>query len=491
MSFPKGFFWGGATAANQYEGGYIDGGKGIALNDVVTGGDGLNRIPRKLIIDYNGQEQELEAFSEVPKGAKVKIKEGIYYPSHKATDFYHHWKEDIHLFAEMGFNMFRMSINWTRIFPNGDDETPNMEGLKFYEEIFKECKSLGIEPLVTICHFDLPIKFANEGNGWADRKVVDAYEKYAITVFEYYKDLVTYWLTINEINMNKVFMISGVHDNQSDQQAYEQGIYHTFIGSAKAVIAGHKINPNFKIGLMIAQQGFYPYTCNPEDVMACIDKEREVCWFYGDVQCRGYYPSYKIKELERKGVVLEKLPGDDEILKEGVVDFYSHSYYHSFTAAAVIDGKKVTDGNQMTGLDNPYLKASDWGWTIDPVGLRIQLNKIWDRYQLPIMIVENGLGAKDVLEEDGSIHDDYRINFMRDHIVQMKKAIELDGVDLIAYTPWGCIDLVSAGTGEMEKRYGMIYVDMDNDGNGTLNRYKKDSFYWYKKVAESNGEDLD
>ena len=491
MGFPDHFLWGGATAANQYEGGYLSGGKGLAVADVVTGGDGIHHIPRRMFLRLSdGTKKEIIAFTDVPAGAEPYIDENTYYPSHKATDFYHHWKEDIALFAEMGFKLFRMSINWTRIYPHGDDETPNEEGLVFYENIFKECRKYNIEPLVTLHHFDCPLDLANKYDGFVSRHTVDAFEKYVRTVFTRYKGLVHYWLTINEINLNGMFMMNGNHEASTNLQNREQLKWHMFICSAKAVKAGHEIDPENKIGLMMAQQGFYPYTCDPEDVQACQDKEREVLWFYGDVMCRGEYPSYKLKELERNNIVIKKEEGDDELLKEGTVDFYSCSYYHSFPVAMHPEKYLKTEGNLMEGLKNPYLKASDWGWTIDPMGMRIVLNKIWDRYGLPIMIVENGLGAKDVLV-DGKCHDDYRINFTRDHIIEMKKAIDLDGVNLIGYTSWGCIDLVSGGTGEMEKRYGFIYVDMNNDGSGTLNRYRKDSFYWYKKVIASNGEDLD
>ncbi len=492
MAFPKNFLWGGATAANQYEGGYLSGGKGLALADVITGGDGRNHIPRRLFLKLkDGTVIENKAFADVPAGAVPIIDPDTYYPSHIATDFYHHWQEDIALFAEMGFKLFRMSINWTRIYPTGDEDTPNEEGLQFYENIFRECRKYGIEPLVSLHHFDCPVHLANEYDGFVSRHTVDAFAKYVETVFTRYKGLVHYWLTINEINMGGIYIINGIHEASTNIQNREQMFYHMFISSAKAVEIGHRIDPTNKIGLMMAQQGFYAYTCAPEDVQACLDKERDVLWFYGDVMCRGTYPSYKLKELERKGITLIKEAGDDELLKNGTVDFYSCSYYHSFPVAAHPEKYLTTDGNRMEGLKNPYLKESDWGWTIDPEGFRIVLNKIWDRYGLPIMVVENGLGAKDILTEDGKVHDPYRIEFTRDHIIQMKKAIEEDGVEMLGYTSWGCIDLVSGGTGEMEKRYGFIYVDMDNDGSGTLNRYRKDSFYWYKKVIASNGENLD
>ena len=492
MSFPKGFLWGGATAANQYEGAYLEDGKGLAVADALTGGDGIHHIPRKFIFELkDGTRKEITAFDNVPEGAKAIVDENTYYPSHIATDFYHHYKEDIKLFAEMGMNCFRLSINWTRIFPNGDDVTPNEKGLAFYEDVFKECKKYGIEPLVTLYHFDCPLHLANEYDGWVSRHTVDAFENYVRTVFTRFKGLVKYWLTINEININGNFMMNGVHEHQNNKANLEQAKWHLFIGSAKAVKIGHEIDPNNKIGLMIAQQVTYPRTCDPEDMLKYVTEANKDLWFYGDVQCRGYYPEYKLKQLERDGITIKKEDGDDLLLKEGTVDFYSYSYYSSNTKSAHPEKYESNGDPMMSGLTNPYLKANDWGWTIDPIGLRISLNQIYDRYHLPMMIVENGLGAIDKLEADGTVHDNYRIDYMRAHIKQMKDAIEIDGVDLMGYTPWGHIDLVSAGTGEMRKRYGFIYVNMDDEGNGDLSRLKKDSFYYMKKVYESNGENLD
>ena len=492
MSFPKGFLWGGATAANQYEGGYLSGGKGPAVADTLTGGDGIHNIPRKFIVELaDGTRATFGGRDEIPAGAKAIIDPDTYYPSHVATDFYHHWAEDIALFAEMGMNTYRLSINWTRIFPNGDDEEPNEEGLQFYENVFKECHKYNIEPLVTIYHFDMPLHLANEYDGMVSRHTVDAFKKYADTILTRYKGLVKYWLTINEININTNFMMNGVHEHISNKQNAEQCRWHLFVCSAYAVKRAHEIDPENKIGLMIAHGATYPYSCNPEDVWCELNEAHHGKWFYGDVQVRGYYPAWKVKELEREGIVIKKEEGDDELLKEGTVDFYSFSYYSSQTHAAHPEALGETAGNMTRGVKNPYLSASEWGWTIDPLGLRINLNQIWDRYQIPMMIVENGLGAIDVKGEDGMIHDTYRIDYMRKHIQVMKDAVEIDGVDLMGYTPWGHIDVVSAGTGEMRKRYGFIYVDYDDEGNGDLHREKKESFFYMKKVYESNGEDLD
>ena len=488
MGFPKGFLWGGATAANQYEGGYKSGGKGLATADVITGGD-MN-TPRRISIQLaDGTKKMINRGEDVPAGAKAYVDDSIYYPSHVATDFYGHWKEDIALFAEMGFNCFRMSINWSRIYPNGDDKQPNEEGLKFYDDIFDECVKYGIEPVVTMNHFDIPLHLAEVYDGWADRKVIDFFMNFSKTIFTRYKDKVKYWMTFNEINFYRDFSNIGITEAKAKPEKAAQAMHHLFVASAKAVELGHKINPENKIGMMIAYILTYPYSCNPADIQAEIDFAKGFKNFYTDVQCRGYYPAYKLKEYERQGIIIKKEPGDDEIIKAGTVDYIGFSYYNSSAIQAKPKGDK-TGGNQIGGVKNPYVTESEWGWPIDPMGIRIAMNQLWDRYQLPLMIVENGLGAKDTIEADGSINDDYRIDYMAKHIEEMKKAIDLDGVELWGYTPWGCIDLVSAGTGEMRKRYGMIYVDMDDEGNGNLNRYKKKSFYWYKKVIESNGEDL-
>lgn len=490
MGFPKEFLWGGATAANQYEGGYLDGGKGLACADTITDGD--MKTPRKIMIELeNGERKFINRFEDVPANAKAVIDENTYYPSHVATDFYHHYKEDINLLGEMGFNSFRMSINWSRIFPNGDDETPNEEGLLFYDKVFDECHKNGIEPIVTINHFDLPLNLAIKYEGWLDRRTIGFFTKYCDTIFNRYKDKVKYWMTFNEINCIELgsYMAGGVIAR--DKQTTMQAAHHQFVASAKAVILGHKINPEFKIGCMLAYMLNYPYSCNPDDVLLAWQKSSSN-YFYTDVQCRGYYPSYKLKEFEREGINIKMEDGDKEILKEGKVDYLAFSYYMSLTVSAnPEDGTKKSSGNLMGGLKNPYLEESDWGWAIDPTGMRVALNYLYDRYQIPLFIVENGLGAFDKVEEDGSINDDYRIDYLRKHIKAMDDAINIDGVDLMGYTPWGCIDLVSASTGEMAKRYGFIYVDKYDDGTGDYSRKEKKSFNWYKKVIASNGTDLD
>lgn len=477
--FPEGFLWGGATAANQFEGGYKEGGKGLSTSDVMTGG--THTTPRRIT---------------------PVLEEGTYYPSHEAIDFYHRYKEDIKLFADMGFKVFRMSIAWTRIFPNGDDAEPSEEGLKFYEDVFTELKKYNIEPLVTISHYEAPYNLTQKYNGWSDRRVVDFYVKYCETIFNRYKDKVKYWLTFNEINcltlpfgtfMAGAIMPEGngeLSGNVKDNpQLRYQALHHQFIASAKAVKLGHEINKDFKIGCMIAYMASYPLTCNPEDVFLAQQKDNLSNFLCSDVQVRGVYPGFAKRYFKENNINIAMEEGDEQILKEGCVDFYTFSYYMSFCVSADPSQEKI-GGNLSMGLKNPYLKASAWEWQIDPKGLRWSLNNIYNRYQIPLMVVENGLGAADTVEADGSINDDYRIEYLREHIKEMKEAV-VDGVDLMGYTPWGCIDLVSAGTGEMKKRYGFIYVDKDNDGKGTLDRYPKKSFYWYKNVIDTNGENLE
>lgn len=478
-TFRKDFLWGGATAANQYEGAWDVDGKGVSIPDLCT--NGTHTVPKRVT---NGFE------------------EGTLYPSHEATDFYHHYKEDIALFAEMGFKTFRLSIAWTRIFPTGMEEKPNEKGLAFYDAVFDECHKYGIEPLVTISHYEMPYALVEKYNGWASRECVDFYVRYCEAIFERYKDKVKYWLTFNEINSGTMVMgatlslgvikdyfgpMMGVKD---DPQVRFQALHHQFVASAKVVKLAHEKYPQFRMGNMICFITMYPSTCHPNDILEAQQKMRMVNWFCSDVQVRGAYPAYADRFFEEQGITIQKEAGDDELLKEGVVDFYTLSYYMSNCIGNATGNAKTVEGNIVVGLKNPYLEASDWGWQIDPKGLRYSLNAIYDRYQIPIMVVENGLGAKDVKEADGSVHDGYRIDYLKKHIEQMKEAVA-DGVDLIGYTPWGCIDLVSASTGEMAKRYGFIYVDKYDDGTGTLARSKKDSFYWYQNVIKTNGEDLE
>lgn len=481
MSFPKDFLWGGATAANQFEGGWKEDGKGESTSDHWAGGD----LNKRRVYTHD-------------------IQENLYYPSHEAIDFYHHYKEDIALFAEMGFKVFRMSINWTRIYPNGDESIPNPKGLEFYRNIFLELKKYNIEPLVTISHYEMPFHLADAYGGWTNRKCIDFYLNYCETIFKEYKGLVKYWLTFNEINILAhpvgEYMAGGIlpkqdgptkgmvdHEEGAMQRRY-QALHYQFVASAKAVKLGHEIDPSYQIGCMLAGGVQYPYTCNPKDALLVQKISKEGSYFCGDVHVRGKYPYYAKRIFEENNINLDITQEDELALAQGTVDFFSFSYYMS--SCKSISKEDTGKGNVIVGYPNPYLETSEWGWQIDPEGLRYYLNEVYGRYQIPLMIVENGLGATDVLEEDGTIHDTYRIEYLRAHIKQMEEAIK-DGVDLIGYTPWGCIDLVSAGTGEMKKRYGFIYVDKDNDGKGNLERYRKDSFYWYKKVIETNGENLE
>ena len=422
-----------------------------------------------------------------PRDVTKEIEEGIYYPSHRAIDHYHHMEEDVELFAEMGFKCYRFSIAWSRIFPQGDEEVPNEEGLKFYDRLINLLLKYHIEPLVTMSHFETPLGLLKYGS-WENRKTVDFFSRYAKVLLERYKGKVRYWLTFNEINAMSLqpWMAGGI--DSADEAVRMRAAYHQLLASAKAVDMAHKIDPENKVGMMYSGHFAYPNSPDPRDVQGTVDFMHKML-FYCDVQCRGYYPSYKIKELEREQIVLPIKPGDEEILKAGKVDFLSFSYYLTHVTGKDTKGAVRGLNGIDTGYKNPYLKESEWGWSVNPMGLRHILNFFWERYQIPLMVVENGLGAVDVVEEDGSIHDDYRIQYLKEHIREMKKAMELDGVEVMGYTSWGCIDLVAASTGQMSKRYGFIHVDLDDEGNGTLKRRKKDSFWWYKKLIETGAEE--
>lgn len=475
MKFRDGFLWGGATAANQCEGGYNEDGRGLANVDLCpTGKD------RSLVITGKLKMYDFD--------------ENHYYPAKKAINMYHHFKEDIQLFAEMGFKVYRMSIAWTRIFPMGDEAEPNEAGLQFYEDLFKECHKHGIEPLVTITHFDCPMHLIKEYGGWRNRKMIDFYEKLCRVIFKRYKGLVKYWLTFNEINMilHAPFMGAGIcfEEGEDEEKVKYQAAHHELVASAIATKIAREVDKDNLIGCMFAAGSVYPYSSNPEDVWEATKMDREN-YFFVDVQSRGKYPNYALKEMERKGTMPIMAEGDKELLAKYTVDFISLSYYNSRCVRTDDGGGETAEGNLFASAKNPYLEYSQWGWPIDPLGLRITLNHVYDRYEKPLFIVENGLGAKDVVDEHGYVADDYRIDYLRDHIKAMRDAVTVDGVDLLGYTSWAPIDLVSAGSGEMEKRYGFIYVDRDNEGNGTLKRSKKKSFDWYKKVISSNGEDLE
>ena len=461
MPFPANFLWGGATAANQCEGAYDLDGRGLANVDVIP----------------NGPFRRFVTSGERPM---LDFEDGYFYPAKEGIDMYHHFKEDIKLFAEMGFSVYRLSVAWTRIYPNGDEAEPNRKGIEFYRELFEECRKYNIEPLVTITHFDCPIHLIKKYGGWRSRKMIDFYKRLVTTLFTEFKGLVHYWLTFNEINVlyHLPFMGAGIcfYEGEDRYQVTNTAAHHELVASAWATKIGHEIDPDNKIGCMMAAGTVYPATCRPEDMLKA-QAENRVNYRLIDVQVFGEYPAYLLKEYERAGFTVPFAGDDRDILRQNTV--------------STEDKPNPNKDSIFSGTRNPYLRASDWGWVVDPQGLRLTLNDLYDRYRLPLFIVENGLGAYDKIEPDGTIVDDYRIDYLRDHIKAMRDAVTFDGVDLWGYTTWGPIDLVSASTGEMSKRYGFIYVDLDDSGRGTMKRSRKKSFYWYKKVIESNGEDLD
>ncbi|WP_367299556.1 glycoside hydrolase family 1 protein [Hafnia alvei] len=459
--FPQDFLWGGAVAANQVEGAYREGGKGLSTSDVQPQG----------------------IFGDV-----MERREGDFGIKDVAIDFYHQYPQDIALFAEMGFKCLRTSIAWTRIFPHGDEDQPNEAGLAFYDSLFDEMAKYGIQPVVTLSHYEMPWELVKKHGGWGNRKTIGFFEHYARTVFQRYQHKVKYWLTFNEINMSLHAPLTGVGlpAGSSKAEIY-QAIHHQLVASAKAVKACHEIIPDAKIGNMLLGGLMYPLSCQPQDVWETLQQNRT--WlFFGDVQCRGEYPGYMLRYFRENNITLEITPEDRLALKT-TIDFISFSYYMTGCVTADEELNRKSRGNILDMVPNPHLPSSEWGWQIDPTGLRILLNMLWDRYQKPLFIVENGLGAKDKISADGAIHDDYRISYLNDHLVQVAEAID-DGVEVMGYTSWGPIDIVSASKAEMSKRYGFIYVDRDDHGEGTLTRRRKDSFYWYSEVIASKGESL-
>ncbi|MBU8968174.1 glycoside hydrolase family 1 protein [Bacillus altitudinis] len=480
--FSDNFLWGGATAANQIEGAYLEGGKGLSTSDFAAYKDPYEK-GKVNNFTFDVSSAELTRYKEQP--------DEFDFPKRRGIDFYHRYEEDIALFAEMGFKVFRLSISWARIFPTGLEDKPNEEGLAFYDNVFDECAKYGIEPLVTMSHYEMPITLTEKYNGWMSRELVPLFEKYARAILERYKNKVKYWITFNEMNMNlnSLYTGAGILEDLVDHklQAAYQASHHQFIASALTVKAAKEIIPNVQIGCMINQIEAYAKTTKPEDQLQAV-KSNQLNMFYPDVQARGEYPTYMVKYFADNDIKLDIEEQDEQILKEGIVDFVAISYYMSHVAEAREDAAELA-GTFDSPIKNEHLELSQWDWPIDPMGLRISLIKLYDRYQKPLFVCENGLGARDTLTPDREIHDDYRIDYLKQHIEQMKEAVK-EGVDLMGYTPWGCIDLISCGTSQMSKRYGLIYVDQDDRGNGTLNRYKKDSFYWYKKVIATNGEDL-
>lgn len=462
--FPANFLWGGATAANQCEGAYDEDGKGLSIQDVLPKGFG--------------------PMTDGPTPDNLKL---------RGIDHYHRYREDIALFAQMGFKVYRFSIAWSRIFPLGDEAEPNELGLAFYDRILDECEKYGIEPLVTISHYETPLHLAKQYNGWADRRMIGFYLNYCRVLFERYKGRVHYWITFNEINsvLRQPFMSGAImspKEKLSNQVLY-QAMHHELVASAKATALGHEIDPDNQIGCMVVGITVYPLTPNPDDIQKVVELDNDLYLFL-DVHARGEYPYFAPRKFRQLGVELEITDDDREALKN-TVDYIAFSYYSSNCATADPTLGEPSRSNMTPELrKNPYSELTQWGWQIDPKGLRYTLNRLYARYQKPLMVAENGIGARDVLVPGGvdgmTVEDDYRIAYMRDHIAQMEEAVE-DGVQVMGYTAWGCIDLISCSTAEIEKRYGMIYVDLNSDGSGTLQRYRKKSFDWYRQVIASNG----
>lgn len=482
MPFPNDFLWGGALAANQVEGAWNEDGKGPSVADVAT---------YKPNVDVKDYKKNVHiSLDEIQKA--LADADDTYYPKRRGIDFYHHYKEDLKLFAELGFKVLRVSIAWTRLFPTGEELEPNPDGVAFYRSLFQEMQKLGIEPLVTLHHYEPPLNLALKYNGWTDRRVIDDFMRFAKVCFEEYSPYVRYWLNFNEVDsiIRHPYTTAGIIPelcNGNELQCCYQALHHQFVAAAKAAILLKKIRPDALMGCMVTKLTTYPRTCAPEDVAATQKKNLDNL-FYSDVMVFGEYPRLKWKELEAMGIEIAIEEGDLELLKEGVVDFVSFSYYMSMTESVDPNAER-TPGNTVLGVKNPYLPSSEWGWQVDPVGLRISLIELYDRYRKPLFVVENGIGSKDILEEDGTIHDPYRIEYFRRHFQEMEKAID-EGVELMGYTSWAPIDLISASTNQMSKRYGFIYVDQDDLGNGSLKRYKKDSFYWYQKIIATNGASL-
>ncbi|WP_019616786.1 6-phospho-beta-glucosidase [Psychromonas ossibalaenae] len=469
--FPKGFLWGGAFAAHQFEGAYAQDGKGMCTPDYMP-------------TDLSGEKRLMLK--------ELKLDANEHYPSHVGIDHYNRYKDDIALLAEMGFKSLRTSIHWARIFPLGDELEPNEAGLQHYDDYFDELIKYGIEPVITMSHYETPVHLTETYGSWENRKLIECFERFAKTILERYKNKVKYWITFNQMNDITFIpsMAAGLIFKEGDNkyQKIYQAAHHRFVASALAIKAARKINPDFEMGMMVFANPIYPYDADPNNVLLAKSQERESVHFFSDVPLRGKYPAYAKRFFREHDVKLAIEEGDLELLEENTADYMTISYYMS-SCASTNRGIQTTAGNVFTGVKNPHLEASDWGWQIDPIGLRITLNDLYDRYQKPIMITENGFGAVDKIDKNGKVNDDYRISYLKAHLEQMKEAID-DGVELIGYTMWGPIDIVSASSGEMAKRYGFVYVDLDNEGNGTLERTKKESFYWYKDVISTNGEEL-
>ncbi|MDW6005358.1 glycoside hydrolase family 1 protein [Vibrio mangrovi] len=479
--FPENFLWGGALAANQVEGAWNQGGKGLSVADVAVYKKDVD------VKDYAAHAAITSASVE----QAMQDPSDTHYPKRRGIDFYHRYAEDIALFAEMGFKALRISIAWSRLFPTGEEQEANEEGVQFYIRVFEELKKHHIEPIVTLSHYEMPLALSLKYNGWVERTVIDHFVRFSRVCFERFKPYVKYWLTFNEIDsiFRHPFTTAGIIPDrcpENQQQTIYQALHHQFVASALVTRDCHDIIPGSQVGCMLTKLTTYPHTCHPQDVEKTLIKNL-MNLFYSDVQVFGEYPALVQKQWQKESIHIEMQPHDLDILKAHTVDFISFSYYMSLTESAS-DGMEMAAGNTILGVKNPYLPSTDWGWQIDPVGLKVSLLELYDRYKKPLMIVENGMGAKDEVV-DGKIHDPYRIDYFKAHFEQMKAAVAL-GVDLIGYTSWGPIDLVSAGTSQMSKRYGFIYVDQDDEGHGTLERIRKDSFYWYQDIIKTNGASL-
>lgn len=476
--FPDDFLWGGAVAACQIEGAYDVDGRGLSTSDI-----------HKYDKDMDRAHIEKEGGGTLAQIQKaIQDTEG-YYPKRYGIDFYHTYKEDLALLKELGFKAFRTSISWSRIFPKGDELEPNEKGLEFYDRLIDEMIQDGMEPVLTMSHYDIPLYLVTEYGGFANRKVIDFFVQYAKVLLERYKGKVKYWIVCNQINLIPTVQFGGlgIYDDQTTPDKMEelmyQAVHNQFVACAKIKELAKTVDPNAILGTMVADGTMYPATCKPEDILMTMKKNR-MQYFFTDVQFRGEYPIYALRYFEENGIHLEITEEDEKLLKENPLDFLAISYYYTRIVDSTKNSMKPFEGEQ-----NPYLEPTPWEWRADPLGLRNALSQYWDRYQVPILIAENGLGALDTVEEDGSIHDEYRIDYLRKHIEQLKEVI-LDGAQIMGYLSWGPIDIVSSSSAEMSKRYGYIYVDLDDYGKGSGKRLKKDSFYWYQKVIQSNGEDL-
>lgn len=468
MSFPQNFLWGGALAANQCEGAYLEDGKGLSQQDV---------MPR-------GVQGPVTA-APTPDNLKLI-----------GTDFYHRYKQDIALLAEMGFRVFRFSIAWSRIYPTGMEAEPNEAGLQFYDQVIDTCLAYGIQPLITLSHYEMPLELCRACDGFRSRKSIECFVRYAQTVLRRYHDRVRYWLTFNEINVTLISPLlgAGVMTPKKELTAQDryQTAHHQLVASALVTQFAHELDPTLRIGCMAASAPRYPMTCAPEDVMTSMLSQQELDYFI-TVHCTGEYPYYAQRLWKENEVVLDITDADREVLRH-TVDFISFSYYSSKVVAADESKYAMANGNVMRGLKNPYVPVSDYNYPIDPEGLRYILNYLYDHFHKPLFVAENGIGARETLvcmpNGELTVEDQARIDYHREHIRAMEQALD-DGVEVFGYTSWGPIDCVSAASAEMTKRYGFVYVDRNQDGSGTLERYRKKSFYWYKKVIATNGADLD